>query len=398
MNFSFTRESARGDSSCCARMWLATLAGVAVKPVGVGVVGCGMVSEPYFKNLKASPRMSVVACADQAIERARDRAQEFGVPRACSTEELLADPDVEMVINLTIPTAHAGISLAALAAGKHVYTEKPLATTREDASRILEAAAAGGLTVASAPDTVLGAGIQTCLRLLEQGDLGEPLAGAGFMFGAGPENFHANPAFFYEPGGGPLLDVGPYYVTTLICLFGAVRRVTGMARVLYRERTPDRGPRKGETFKVSTPTWIAAVIEFESGAQANLITTFGISGTDLPNLQVYGTKGILGVPDPNTFGGPVRLRLTGEQAWREVPLLYNHTDASNNSRALGAIEAALAFRDGQQPRLSGQLAYHALDVMLSILESAASGRHVEVSSRCSRPALLPLDTALVAAT
>jgi predicted dehydrogenase len=368
-----------------------------VKPVGVGVVGCGMVSKPYFKNLTASPDVAVVACADQDNERARVRAQEFGVPRACSTDELLADPEVELVVNLTVPTAHAEISLAALAAGKHVYSEKPLATTREAASRILEAADTGGLIVACAPDTVLGAGVQTCLRLLEQGDLGEPLAGAGFMFSFGPENFHANPAFFYQPGGGPLLDVGPYYVTTLILLLGAVRRVTGMARILYPDRTANRGPSNGKTFSVSTPTWITAVIEFESGAQASLITSFGISGTGLPNMQVYCTKGILGVPDPNTFGGPVRFRPNDlEAVWREVPLLYNHTDGSNDFRGLGAVEAALAFRDGRQPRLAGQLAYHALDVMLSILESAAGGRHVEVSSSCRLPPLMPVDSGLPA--
>jgi predicted dehydrogenase len=357
-----------------------------------------MVSEPYFKNLKASPHVAVIACADQAIDRAQARAKEFGVARACSTEELLADPDVEMVVNLTIPTAHAEISLAALVAGKHVYTEKPLATTREAAGQILEAADAASLTIACAPDTVLGAGIQTCLRLLEQGDLGEALAGAGFMYSAGPENFHANPAFFYQPGGGPLLDVGPYYVTTLILLFGAVRRVTGMARILYPERTAERGPSKGKTFSVGTPTWIAGVIEFESGAQANLITSFGISGAGLPNLQVYTAKGILQVPDPNTFGGPVRVRLTGDEAgWRDVPLLYRHTDGSN-FRGLGAIEAAVAIRDGRRARLSGELGFHALDVMLSILESAESGGHVEVSSSYLRPLLLPVDTALLAAT
>jgi len=368
------------------------------RPVGVGVVGCGMVSKSYFTNLRASPHIALVACADQAIDRAKARAREFGVPRACTTEELLADPGVEMVVNLTIPTAHAEISLAALAAGKHVYSEKPLATTREAATRILDQAETGGLTVACAPDTVLGAGIQTCLRLLEQGDLGEPLSAVGFFFGAGPENFHANPAFFYQPGAGPLLDVGPYYVTTLICLFGPVRRVTSMARILFAERTPQRGPRKGETFKVSTPTWITAVIEFENGAQANLITTFGISGAGLPNLQVYAGKGIMQLPDPNTFGGPVKVRMAGgRSAWREIPLLYKHTDASKDFRALGAIEAAVAIRNGEHARLSGELAYHALDVMLSILESAASARHVEVSSTCRRPPLLPLDTALVAA-
>lgn len=367
-----------------------------MKPVGVGIVGCGTVSKGYLKNLTASPHVAVVACADEVVERAQQRADEFGVPKACATEQLLADPEVELVVNLTVPTAHAEISLAALAAGKHVYTEKPLATTREAAAGILDAAEKQGLTVGCAPHTFLGAGIQTCLRLIEHGDLGEPLAAAAFMLSPGPESWHPNPAFFYEPGGGPLLDVGPYYVTTLICLFGPVRRVTGMARILYPERTPDRGPRKGETFKVSTPTFIAGVMEFESGAQANLITSFGISGADLPNMQVYCANGILHAPDPNTYGGPVRVRLKGAPEWADVPLIYE-PDASPGPNALGAIEAAIAIRGGAQPRASGQLAYHSLDVMLSILESAAGARHVSLSSTCARPALLPLDSDLAAA-
>jgi len=366
-----------------------------VKPVGVGVVGCGTVSKGYLKNLTASPHVAVVACADEVVERARQRANEFGVPKACSTDQLLADPEVELVVNLTVPTAHAEISLAAVAAGKHVYTEKPLAMTREAASGILEAASREGLTVGCAPHTFLGAGIQTCLRLIDRGDLGEPLAAAAFMLGPGPESWHPNPAFFYEPGGGPLLDVGPYYVTTLICLFGPVRRVTGMARVLYPERTPDRGPRKGETFKVSTPTFIAGVLEFEGGAQANLVTSFGISGAELPNLQVYCADGVLQAPDPNTYGGPVRVR-TKDGEWRDVPLVYE-PDAAHGFSALGVVESAIAIRRGEQPRASGQLAYHALDVMLSILESATGARHVTLTSTCARPELLPLDANLAAA-
>lgn len=366
-----------------------------IKPVGVGVIGCGVVSKGYLRNLTASPHVVVVACADEVLERARERAAEFGVPRACSTEQLLADPEVELVVNLTIPTAHAEVSLAALAAGRHVYTEKPLATTREAARSILEAAEKRGLTVGCAPHTFLGAGIQTCLRLIDGGELGEPLAAAAFMLSPGPESWHPNPAFFYEPGGGPLLDVGPYYVTTLICMFGPVRRVTGMARVLYPELTPDRGPRQGETFKVTTPTFIAGVLEFESGATANLITSFGIAGAGLPNLQVYCAGGILQAPDPNTYGGPVRVR-GKEGEWRDVPLVYE-PDAAKGPSGLGAVEAAIAIRGGVQPRASGQLAYHALDVMLSILEAAAGDRHVDLSSTCARPALLPVDTDLASA-
>ena len=206
------------------------------------------------------------------------------------------------------------------------------------------------------------------------------------MVSPGPESWHPNPAFFYEPGGGPLLDVGPYYVTTLICIFGSVRRVTGMARVLYPELTPNRGPRQGETFKVTTPTFIAGVLEFESGATANLVTSFGISGACLPNMQVYCANGILQAPDPNTYGGPVRVRAKDGE-WLDVPLV-REPDASQGPNALGAIEAAMAIRGGTQPRASGQLAYHALDVMLSILESAAGDRHVSLSSTCARPLLL----------
>jgi predicted dehydrogenase len=365
------------------------------QPLGIGVVGCGTVSEPYMQNINSSPLLKMVACADEVPERARARAAEFAVPRACTVEELLADPTVELVVNLTIPTAHVGINLAALAAGKHVYCEKPLATTRADGLRILEAAEASGLTVSGAPDTVLGAGIQTCLRLLQKGGLGEPLAASGFVLSRGPENWHPNPAFFYQPGGGPLFDMGPYYLTTLVCLLGPIRQVTSMASILYPERTADSGPRKGETFKVSTPTFVACVIEFVGGAQATLVTSYGIWGTDLPYIQLYCTRGILGVPDPNTFAGPVRVRShDDEKGWREVPLRYHHTDARKNCRGLGVAEAALAIREGRAPRLSGELAYHVLDVMESIVESYASGRHVTVRSTCRQLPALPLKTGL----
>ena len=368
-------------------------------PVRVGVVGCGTVSQPYLKNMTASPVLEVVACADQVPERARGRALEFGLPRAISVEDLIVDPEVELVVNLTIPNAHAAISLAALQGGKHVHTEKPLATSAEDGRRLLEAASAAGLTLACAPDTVLGAGIQTCLLLLEEGSLGEPLAASAFMLNRGPENWHPNPAFFYEPGGGPLLDVGPYYVTTLVCLLGPVRRVSGQARILYPERRADKGPRQGEVFKVTTPTFVAGLLEFESGAQATLVTSYGIWGADLPNLQLYCTQGILGVPDPNTFSGPVRLRRSEDGAgWQDVPLRYSHTDVCGNCRGLGVSETAHAIREGRQPRLSGELAYHVLDVMESILESSSSGRQVEVQSSCRRPPPLPLETGLEVAT
>jgi len=345
--------------------------------------------------MSASPYLKVVACADQVLERAQARASEFGVPNARTTGELLGSDEVELVVNLTVPIAHAEISVSALRAGKHVFTEKPLATNRDDGIRILDAAASSGLEVGCAPDTFLGAGLQTCLRLMKQGELGEPLAASAFMLNRGPENWHSNPGFFYEPGGGPLLDIGPYYLTTLICLLGPVRRVAGMARILYPTITANRGPRAGETFKVSTPTFVAALIEFESGTQATLVNSFGIWGHDLPNMQLYCAKGILSVPDPNYFGGPVRVRPNeDESVWREFPLLYHHTEGPGNFRGLGVVEMALAIVRGEKPRASGELAYHVLDVMESIQESYITGRHVEVRSSCRPPSLLPLDDGL----
>ncbi|HEY1456045.1 MAG TPA: Gfo/Idh/MocA family oxidoreductase, partial [Candidatus Dormibacteraeota bacterium] len=309
----------------------------AARPIGVGVVGTGSVSERYLRNLTASPHTAVIACADQDLKSARRRAAEFGVARACTTDQLLDDPEVEMVVNLTNPSAHAEVSLAALEAGKHVYSEKPLATNRADARRILEAAARAGLTVGCAPHTFLGAGLQTCLKLLGDGHLGEPLAAGAFMFGAGPESWHPNPAFLYQPGGGPLLDMGPYYITTLVCMFGPVRRVASMARILHAELTPHRGPRQGETFKVTTPTYVSAILEFVGGEQATLVTTFGIPRADQPHLQVYCSHATLSVPDPNTYGGPVRVRLNqDEPGWSDVILLYGHTVASHGYSGLGA--------------------------------------------------------------
>lgn len=349
--------------------------------------------------MSVSPHLKVVACADQVYERAQARANEFGVPHVCTADELLGSDEVDLVVNLTVPLAHAEISLAALRAGKHVFTEKPLATTRDDGRLILDAAASSGLKVGCAPDTFLGAGIQTCLRLMDQGELGEPLAASAFMLNRGPENWHPNPGFLYEPGGGPLLDVGPYYLTTLVCLLGAVRRVAGMARILYPTRTADRGLRAGETFNVTTPTFVAALIEFKSGTQVTLVNSFGIWGHDLPNMQLYCTKGILSVPDPNYFGGPVKVRPNeDESVWREVPLLYHHTEGPGNFRGLGVAEMALAIGRGEGPRAAGELAYHVLDVMESIQESYTTGRHVEVRSSCRLPSLLPLEDRLVVAT
>jgi len=359
----------------------------------VGVIGCGTVSEPYLRNMTESPVLDVVACSDLDMERARARAAQFGVPGVCRPAELLADPDVELVVNLTVPQAHYEVNLAALEAGKHVWSEKPLAIERSQASSLLQVASDRGLQLGCAPDTVLGAGLQTCRRLIDEGAIGQPLAGAAFFLYAGPEEWHPDPVFLYQPGAGPLFDVGVYYISALVNLLGPVESVTAFGRVLFPTRVIGSGPRAGEVFDVGTDTYVTSILRFENEALVNVVASFGVWGADVPKLQVFGSGGVLEVPDPNTFGGPVRINRHEEGDWREVPLAYEHTANCRNCRGLGVAELAGAICDGRPPRASGTIANHVLDVMQSIAESASIGRHVEVASTCERPAPMPLDMA-----
>jgi predicted dehydrogenase len=360
----------------------------------VGVIGCGTVSEPYLRNMTASPALEVVACSDLAMERAQARAAQFGIPGVCTQAELLADPEIDLVVNLTVPRAHFEVTMAALLAGKHVWTEKPLAMDRTEAATLLRVAAERGLRIGSAPDTVLGAGLQTCRKLVDEGAVGQPLGGAAFFMSPGPESWHPDPVFLYQPGAGPLFDVGVYYVSALVNLLGPVASVSAFGRVLYPDRVIGSGPRAGESFLVGTDTYVTAIMRFENESLVNLVATFGIWGADLPRVQVYGGDGVLEVPDPNTFGGPVRVNRHGDEAgWRDVPLAYDHTAHCRNCRGIGVAELADAVREGRAPRASGAIAYHVLDVMQSIAESASQGRHVEVESTCERPAPMPLGTA-----
>jgi predicted dehydrogenase len=336
--------------------------------------------------------VAVVACSDLVPERAEAHAARFGIGRVCGQDELLADPDIALVVNLTVPGAHFDVTMTALSTGKHVWSEKPLGVDRVQGAAILREAAERGLQVGCAPDTVLGAGLQTCRGLIDRGLIGEPLAASAFLMTAGPEAWHPDPVFLYQPGAGPLFDVGVYYVSALVNLLGPVRCVSALGRVLFPERVIGSGPRAGEAFRVGTDTYVTSILQFESGVLANLVAAFGIWGADLPQLQVYGTAGVLNVPDPNTFGGTVRANLHSEaDGWREVPLEYEHTDHCGNCRGLGVVEMATAVREGRQPRASAAVAYHVLDVMQSVAESAAAGRHVEVMSTCERPSPLPVD-------
>lgn len=353
----------------------------------VGIIGAGVISGIYLEAPKKFNILEMAAIADIDISRAKAKAEQYGVPKACSVEELLADPEIDLVINLTIPAAHAGVSLAALEAGKSVYSEKPLATTREDAVRILSLAKEKGLRVGCAPDTFLGAGLQTCRKLIDDGWIGQPLAASAFMLGAGPEKWHPDPEFFFQPGAGPLFDMGPYYLTALINLLGPIGRVSGSAQAVRTERTITSQPKFGTVLKVNTPSHVAGVLDFEGGVVGTLITSFDAWHHALPPIEIYGTEGTLSVPDPNTFGGPVKIRRAGAEAWSEIPLTFNY---ATNSRGLGVADMAFAIQSGRAHRASGDLAYHVLDTMQSILDASTQERHIRLSSQCKRPAPLPL--------
>ena len=360
---------------------------MAKEKVGIGIVGCGNISPIYLKNAQeVFEALEVVACADIIPERSRAKAEEFGVPRVCTTEELLADPDVDIVVNLTPPAVHAEIALAAIEAGKHVHTEKPLSTRREDGARVMAAARAAGVRLGCAPDTFLGAGLQTCRKVIEEGRIGEPVAAIAFMMGHGPEGWHPDPDFFYQPGAGPMFDMGPYYLTALINLVGPIRRVTSSAGISFPERVIGSEPHRGTKIKVNTPTHIAGSMDFKCGAVGTIVTSFDVYAARVPRIQVFGTEGTLNVPDPNTFGGTVGLWRPDAEDWEEIAHTHPYDE---NSRCIGVADMACALRSGSPHRANGEMAYHVLDVMQAFLDASELGRHVEVESTCERPAALP---------
>ena len=272
------------------------------EPIRVGIIGCGTISPQYLRNLPLYPGVEVVACSDIDLDRAKSRAQEFGVPKYCSVEELLSDPNVDLVLNLTTPDAHAEVSLAVIAAGKHVYNEKPLAIDRQDGKAILNAARSRGVRVGCAPDTFLGGGIQTCRRLIDAGDIGRPFAATAFFVSHGHESWHPDPAFYYQRGGGPMFDMGPYYLTCLVALLGPVSRVTGSYTTATAERTITSEPRNGETISVEVPTHVTGVLDFADGAVATVITSF--DGPPISPASRYTEPRELSVcPIPTTSAG-----------------------------------------------------------------------------------------------
>ena len=353
---------------------------------GIGVIGCGFISDVYAAKLAAMPDMRVVACADLVPERARELAAKHGIPLVLEPEKLLRHPDVEIVLNLTIPAVHAEIAAAALEAGKSTYGEKPLALGLADGKRLLERATRAGLRVGCAPDTFLGAGIQTCRKLIDDGAIGEPVAANAFFLSPGPERWHPRPQMFYQHGAGPLFDLGPYYLTALVALLGPARRITGSARITHARREITSQPLAGTMMDVEVPTHVASVIDFRSGPVATLVTSFDVQSARAKNIEIYGTEGTLAVPDPNTFGGPVQIRRRGEKEWADVPL--THANAAQ-SRGIGLVEMVRAWRAGRPHRASAELACHVLELMEQSVVASETGRHRVVKTRCERPEALP---------
>ena len=352
----------------------------------VGIIGCGNICGIYFQSGKTFEILEIAACADLLAERAEAKANECGC-KAMSVEQLLADPEIEIVMNLTIPKAHASVGLAALEAGKSVHNEKPLTITREDGRRLLDLAKAKGLRVGCAPDTFMGGGIQTCRKLIDDGEIGEPIGATAFMMCHGHEHWHPDPEFYYKPGGGPMFDMGPYYLTALINLMGPVKRVTGSTRITFPKRVIGSEPKRGQVITVDVPTHVAGIMDFASGAVGTIITSFDVWAAELPRIEIYGSEGSLSVPDPNGFGGPVRIRKPGAKEWNEVPLSHGYAE---NSRGIGVADMAYALRSGRPHRASGDLAYHVLDIMHAFHDASREGKHIELESHCERPAALPL--------
>ncbi len=354
---------------------------------GVGIVGTGVISGQYLEHLAKLPGVEVVAVADLDVSRAQAIADEHAGIRALSPEQLYTADDVDIVLNLTIPAAHAPVHQAAMEAGKHVYGEKPLAVDRAEAEPLLKYAAANNLRVGCAPDTVLGTGTQTARAVIDRGDIGVPTAATASFFTPGHELWHPAPEFYYQPGGGPVLDMGPYYVTSLVTLLGPVRRVTARAGQAKQERRIHTGPRAGTTFPVEVPTHVTGVLEHESGALTTVFMSFDVWAARLPWIEVHGTEGSVSVPDPNGFDGKVEIAAATNREWTEVPVAGGYAGAG---RGVGVADMARATRRGERHRADGALAYHVLDVLESFLEAAAQDQPVDVASTVDRPAAVPL--------
>jgi predicted dehydrogenase len=369
--------------------------------LGVGIIGCGNISEAYLKLAPSFAGFAVRAVADLSPAAAEARAAQFGL-RALSVDDLLAAPDIDMVVNLTVPAAHYDVTRRILEAGRHAYSEKPFVLTLEEGERLRELAARRNLRAGAAPDTFLGGSHQAARAAVDAGRVGRVLGGTAHVMGHGMEGWHPNPDFFFAPGGGPVLDMGPYYVTNLVQLLGPVAGVAAMAKAGFPTRTIRNGPRDGEVLEVRTPTDVHAILEFRSGATVTLGASWDVWAHRHPNMDLYGEAASLYLPDPNFFGGEVLLA-TGEGEPEAVGdgghpfgvVNYTFPDGRSfaNWRGAGLADMAQAVAEGRPHRCSLDLAVHVVDVLTGILRAGAERRHVAMATTCERPAPLPPEAA-----
>lgn len=369
----------------------------------IGMIGCGNIAQVYLEDFRTSYRrqVEVVACADLVPERARETAEKFGVPLACTPEELLALPEVDIVVNLTVPAAHDELNRKALEAGKHVYCEKPLALSLEGAKETLALAKKKGLRVACAPDTFLGPALQTCRKLIDEGWIGKPFAATANIVGWGPETWHPNPAFFYQPGGGPLLDMGPYAVAALVHLFGPMRRIQCLSTRTLDQRRIYSEPHCGESIEVQVDTHYCANAEMANGVLVNLVMSFDLWQSGLPAFEVYGTEGTLRIPHPADFTGVISLyrangvidELEGRGAvadkdrWYQIPAVLS--GSVGNRRGIGVVDLIAAIENGRPHRTNESFVLHCTEVLLSFDQAVRQGGSYTFSTTCERPAPMP---------
>jgi len=355
-----------------------------LQTLNVGLIGTGNIAPAYIKGCAPFDVIKITACADILVERAEAFAAEHGLT-AYSVDDLLARDDIDIVVNLTIPAAHAQVSLQIINAGKHTYSEKALAINREEGEKIINAARAAGLRMGCAPDTFLGGGLQSARKAIDDGLIGAPIAATAVFMAHGPESWHPNPGIFYQPGAGPLFDMGPYYLTALVHLMGPVARVSASARMTFPERIATSEALLGTRLPVEVNTHIAGTLEFASGAIASVITSFDVWGHHLPNMEIHGETGSMSVGDPNFFHGTNHLLKGGTREWLEMP----HSHTINIGRGAGVADLAYAIQSGRPHRVSGDLAFHVLDIMCALEESSAQGRRIALQSTVEQPQPLP---------
>ena len=355
-------------------------------PVGIAIIGAGVISKEYLTNLAAFPDVVVHVVADMFEDVAVARAAEFGISTSGGVAAALEHPDVEIVINLTIPAAHVAVATQAVQAGKHVWSEKPFSLDRESGLALLAAAENAGVRLGSSPDTFLGAGLQTARRMIERGDIGVPLTALTLMQSPGPESWHPNPAFLFQEGAGPLFDIGPYYLTTLIQTFGSIKKVAAFGSKSRVTRVIGSGPNAGEEFAVTVPSHVSAIAQFENSESSQSIFSFDSPYKRQGFVEITGTEATIAFPDPNRFDGDIRICARGAEEWTTVASV-----GSTASRGVGVLEMARAIREGRPHRAPGELAYHVLDAMVSISESMDSGEFVSLQSVTTPSKALPED-------